>query len=613
MAFHQPTRQLPQQLARPASQEPEASQALAPQIRSGPDEEQTWVLFSPATDVGTATSYISSLRESRPTPGRSRLSDDGSVNTYARSDRNSRPRNSVVPSEGSLADGDLLEDDAELDSLDSHLPEFREFLDPYNRESQEAGVQSLPVLPAHDGLGSFQLRTPGASGVEVQNQLYAFERYNPRRLKRRRESLELAHIHIEGGNIEEVERMRRIESWRMEHSQFLLAEIQRETRRRRLSQASFQKLRAKVSDAEDIATLRAVGEDDADTPMASSEWHDQDESEGFWSRITRRVIEDMLGIDYNLLPIIFGEALPELDDAGPLPQAKTPKAMMHIPARQNALESQDDSTWQLRALDRISRELGMLMRQLSTHHPGAFATYSRMQQATLPYGGLPVIPEAATPETLQAEMAQGKPQGEARTSETQFQPTIPSAPRPEISEQPDKAIPSSTTSQPIASAHENGLATFTQQEWEQDLDIKLVYRYLRSRFLSSRSTPASSSFSAGTAHLATCSTQDAAAKAERVRQYHPLVSRAPQAAERRPLGKPGSVAAVGLSGMPPLMRHASGSCASQSTRRSARRSSVSSRHSSRHYWDIGANAPPGSIGTGSIITSVGPMGSWGEV
>jgi hypothetical protein len=142
----------------------------------------------------------------------------------------------------------------------------------------------------------------------------------------------------------------------------------------------------------------------------------------------------------------------------------------------------------------------------------------------------------------------------------------------------------------LSSSSHNG---FTQEEWERDLDIKLVFKYLRSHF---SSRPTSITVSGGTSHLATSSTLDSAAKAARVRLHHPLVSGRTRPVERRTFK-------VTSPSSPVALRHAS-SCASQSTRRSARRSSVSSRH----YWDIGS-----SLGTGSVVASNGPMGSWGEV
>ncbi len=179
MAFHQPL----QQRAVRVGTENHQSADLAPQIRSGPDESQTWVLFSPATDAGTTTSYLSSVGDARPTPGRSHISDLGSLRTLARSDLNSEPQNSAVPSD--FLEGSVVEDDAELDSLDSHLPEFRSIPSPYS--NQQDALDAAPVLPGHDGLGSFRLENPGTSAA-AQDHLYAFEQYNPHRIKRRRKA-----------------------------------------------------------------------------------------------------------------------------------------------------------------------------------------------------------------------------------------------------------------------------------------------------------------------------------------------------------------------------------------------------------------------------------------
>ena len=165
----------------------------------------------------------------------------------------------------------------------------------------------------------------------------------------------------------------------------------------------------------------------------------------------------------------------------------------------------------------------------------------------------------------------------------EFQPTVAQTTQP-------LTIPSR---RPITPQQDdsNLAGTFTKEEWEQDLDIKLVFRYLRSRFISR-----SSSSSPGTAHLATTTNQDTAAKAARVRQHHPLVSRSRPATERRTFK-------ATTPSSPVALRHGhASSCASQSTRRSARRSSVSSRH----YWDIG-----GSLGTGSMIAFKWPHGEFG--
>jgi len=583
MAFHQPTLTRPSQQRVATRQESEDgdSVVLAP-ARAELAESQTWVLFSPSTDAGTTTSYMTFGQGDQTTPGRSRISDLGSLGTAARSDVNSQADNSAVPT-------DFLEpeDDAELDSLDSHLSEFRAATHHYAQVTQ-----SVTVFPAHDGLGSFRLDVPGM-GVEAQNQLYAFEKYNPNRIAQRGESFELGALEMDTEEAQESERNRRIEAWRLEQSELLLEDIRKETKRRRQSQASLRR--------PSYARSTSGAKDDAgDDDVAYGDWHDQDASnpqeariDGLWSQMARKVICEVMSIDDRLLAILFGEALPDGMESDGTSTPRASRASPNPTPAQTDLESSHESTWQLQVLERIAKELGQFVHRMSAH-PGAFSAYARVQQAPLPYAGLPAIPEAAADaHELSQKMDESVP------AMPEFQPTVPRAAAglgPSSQGAPTAASPSETGPSDSAQA-------FTQQEWEQDLDIRLVFRYLRSHFTASRPSPPP--FSSGTSHLATSSTQDLAAKAARIRQHHPLVSHShvhhrPRAAERRKMTTPSS---------PVLLRHSGGSCASQSTRRSGRRSSVSSRHSSRHYWDIG-----GSIGTGSnIVASTGPMGSWGEV
>jgi hypothetical protein len=200
----------------------------------------------------------------------------------------------------------------------------------------------------------------------------------------------------------------------------------------------------------------------------------------------------------------------------------------------------------------------------------------------LPYGGLPVIPESSDAGTA----APGtEPERPSQPSLPEFQPTMRRQSHPITI--PGRSHNADGPGDDVDMADTD----FTKDEWEKSLDIKLVFRYLVSRFASRSST----SPPATTSHHGTPTQQDTAAKVARVRQYHPLIART------RPVDRR-SFKAVAPSS-PVALRHHS-SCASQSTRRSARRSSCSSRH----YWDIG-----GSLGTGSVIASNGPMGSWGEV
>ncbi|KAI1136138.1 hypothetical protein F5Y05DRAFT_111427 [Hypoxylon sp. FL0543] len=572
MAFHQPTRQAAQRVFRPAPED-EESQNVPQPAHQAVEDSQTWVLFSPATDADTSTSYLTSTHKSNSTPGRSRVSELGSLGTVAPSDA------SAAPQSASLVDvADEDEDDAELDSLDSHLPEFR--FTPTFYDSSHA----QPVVPAHDGLGSFRLEQE--LGADIQERLYAFEQFNPRRV-RRRESLDLTQVDLEDEQAQELEKRRRIESWRLEHSRYLLEEIQKETRRRRRSLASTSVPHREEERAEDIASMSGIGDASTDKTGQSQDWHDHDEGdleagrEGIWGRITRKVIRDLMGIDDKLLSVLFGEALPDEEDL-----SSTPKASIMSASQQQVdvtMGDAADSGWQLKMLERVAKELGQLIHRLS-EHPGAFSTFSRVQQMPIPYAGLPPIPEGTNDSTTSFKA--NKP----AIAVPEFQPTIGTQVRP--LDVPQAAhLPKTGQANPQSQA-ESSAGAFTQDEWEQDLDIRLVFRYLRSRFMSRSSNNGGVSVNAS---LASSSMPDAAAKAARVRQHHPLISR-PRTAERRR-------SKATLPSSPVLFKHAS-SCASQSTRRSARRSSVSSRH----YWDIG-----GSVGTGSMIATTGPMGSWGEV
>lgn len=561
MAFQQPTRQPVQRASRPAlvADEVVAAQPRPSSSERQPEESQSWVLFSPPTDV-TTTSYLTESEHSLETPGRSRLSDLGSLNTVARSAEPSDARQSA--SVLSAIDDQSVDDDAELDSLDSHLPEFRS--GPGHQPSSPKGSHhAAPVFPSHDGLGSFRLDRP-VLGADAMDHIYQFEQFNPRKVRRRLGSFDFGQVDLHHVQSQEDEKRKRIEAWRLEHSRVLLDEVQRETRRRRKSLVSLQRSRRPADDDTDNLT-----------------WHDEEafqpetQDEGFLARMTRKVVKDLLGIDDQLLAILLGEELPtEYEEL----LSSTPRASQV--ANQPILTAADEPSWQLRVLERLSRELGLFVNHLSPH-PGAFTAYARMQHMPLPYAGLPVIPETSDAGVGTAATEHGPSQ----PSLPEFQPTLHRRSLP-------VDIPG-RRSEVDASAHDVEMADggFTKDEWEKGLDIKLVFRYLVSRFTSrSANSPP-----AGSSHIGTPTMQENAAKVARVRQHHPLINRT------RPVDRR-SFKAVAPSS-PVALRHHS-SCASQSTRRSTRRSSCSSRH----YWDIG-----GSLGTGSVIASNGPMGSWGEV
>ncbi|KAH8820796.1 hypothetical protein F5884DRAFT_660183 [Xylogone sp. PMI_703] len=598
MAFRQPTYHAPQRIYTTR----EESSTVPHRARSL-DESEEWILFSPGAASTTDRTYTSGKTF---TAGRSRISDLGSLDSAARWGYGQGSEHTVEEEDDEDEDeGDDDDDDGELDSLDTHLHEFRAegslYAPSQSRNTTNEQDSSQPVLPRHDGLGSFRLDHP-AIGDDAQQHLYAFEIYNPRRVKRRRESLELGQLELEGTRSAEDERTRRIEEWRMEQSRLLIDEIQKETRRRKMSMSTDRRLSMVEREQEDMATMSNV-----ESSSVIEEETAEEENEGFWKRITKRVIHDLMGIDDDLLSIILGEALPK-DELSSTPRQGQSLSEMYGATYLNGLEK--ESSWEYKLLNRIARELGILVHQLHDH-PGAFSTYQQVQQAPLPYAGLPVIPETAKDQAPEPQASN------LNSSAVEFQPTIQTTLQPVAIPTPTSPIngpeldPMDATPRPANPLYDatplSAPEPLTREEWEQDLDIKMVFRYLRSRFSSRPATTPASSYQ--TSHLAIASTSDTAARAARVRQHHPLVTRPHQ--HRRPsiekrtfkvtMPRDGSQVAGGPSAM---HRRSGSSCASERTRVSAKLSG-----SSRHYWDIGGST----IGSGSVIASTGAMGSWGDI
>ncbi|KAL5612177.1 uncharacterized protein BROUX77_002333 [Berkeleyomyces rouxiae] len=564
---------------------------------------QTWVLFPPAaeSEAHTVSSYLT-INDSLKTRSEFGASIDHS-DLHSQSAHGNH-----LDFEQEEDEEEEDDDDAELDVLDSHLADFRtlpNFTSPV----------STTVLPAHDGLGSFRLPTNSTSR-HLQEQLYAFEQFNPHNVHQNSMGTVHLNVHapaaleIDPEDLEIAERHARIEAWRLEHSRVLLEEIQKETRRqRRISQASASRGKRPSVTAASVQSEAIEEESEVGTVAQDSEkmeWHDNasddktkenmhdedDKPRGFLDRITKKVIKDMLDLDDHSLAIIFGEAYAtDEDDAQATPRASSP---VRGQSTADAASAKEDSSWQLRMVENVARELGIFVNNVTPHpHPGAFSTYKRVQQERIPYAGLEAIPEStpSTPkqslsllESLSQSALQFKP------SFSLLQPTNSDTSKVAAHKTTQDSKKSQTKVEPDATVRQE---RFTQEEWEKDLDIKLVFRYLRSRFVPG---PASSTASVGPSQKATTSPMDPAAKAARIRQQHPLIG------GRVPVDRRAFKAVAPSS--PGALRH--GSTCSQSTRRSARRSSASSRY----YWDIG-----GSIGTGSVVATAtnGPMGAWGEV
>ncbi|KAK5170060.1 hypothetical protein LTR04_004776 [Oleoguttula sp. CCFEE 6159] len=574
-------------------------QRTSPQRKRALEESQEWILFSPSVDGVTGTASTS---QTPCTAGLSRLSDFGSLGTGARSGQR-RDDDGDVTCQGTEIDD---EDGEELDSLDDGLHAFREPSE-YSGPMRRIGQSGTTVLPTHDGLGAFQ-----ASNSPMQEQLWQFERYNPRRRHGRRRSSVQKRLDLPEHNEElsqEDEKTQRIERWRMEQSRALLDEIERETRRRRrMSRASVTRnlVEGTVDEEHSEAKRRqdsvVEGAGQVDKPSET-------ETESFWQRLTRRVIQDLMGFDQTTLSVIFGEEL-----AADVPSGTDPSHDSTPQETVSTFAAHSADAWEQRLFGRIARELGILVHQLS-EHPGAFSAYVRTQVPSFNAGP----PEPSTTDPTNASTAQFATQATPQRSASSqtalhFAPTLPyqSTSTADASlwgiEEESGPAPYDPGNDLVAES--TRLRVDRDREyWERELDVKMVFSFLRDRFSlrpsspspePDRATRSATNAAASTSVLGT--SPESLRRAAMIRRTHPLVGRnhsIAQQSRRRTLDlvqrrpPPGPIAAIGkrLGG--------SSSCASQSTKKSKKSSS------SRNYWDIG-----GSVGSGPAMSSA--TGVWGE-
>ncbi|KAL8719342.1 MAG: hypothetical protein Q9225_003643 [Loekoesia sp. 1 TL-2023] len=556
----------------------QATQAV-PTQQAHPAESQEWVLFPTARRP--SSSYIQTVSTSftPQTAGLSRLSEFGSFNGAARS---------------GLEDEDdgALEGDEELDSLDEGLQAFHEHLGHDSTYVDQNGS----ILPAHDGLGTFQ-----GSGAAVQEHLWRFEQTNLRRKSmgnsRRRSNVQrrLDVLEYDDGARMEKERMERIERWRLEHSRILLEEIERQSRRRSSHQQdlptadTLDAAKGATADTQDVSTSTPTG---AHSPTSKTDSGSRD-GDNVWSRIVQSLIYNLMGVDERVLSLIFGEALAG-DAAHKLYDLSS--TSREIPKQ--SLVLQPSTRINPTLLSRLSEELGSLLRQFS-YTPAALG--SPVNPLTLDYAGIPIAKRDLHQSTAPSLIQSDKVEMEAGSCSTPlFKPTLKQRSRSTASDFGHAALwgieeePADTSSM-----------TQDREYWEQTPSLKTVFRLLHQHFVSRRRPLPSCSILGNSkpSNVATSSTTDSLRRASVIRQHHPLVSR--QSTRR--------VAASDLLSLQhrrysshsiphlssSLFRRTDGSCASVSSRKSRRGSG-----SSRNYWDLG-----GSIGSGSV----GGIGVWGEV
>lgn len=555
------------------------------------EESEEWVLFSPGAPSTAARTHTTSTERTPRTAGLSHFSDFGSLDTAARS----------------VGDDDIThhgtEEGEELDSLDDGLHAFH--------EPSEYGAPVIPleqsgdtVLPTHDGLGTFQ------PDPAIHEHMWQFERQAPRRPRARRRSSVQRRLDALEANEEvsqEQERRQRIENWRLEQSKALLEEIERETRRRRrMSMVSAARSSANgAQQSQELSAAAKVAPSVTDAQSVSSD--ESTENLSFWERLTRRVIRDLMGIDEDTLSFIFGESLPEETNAKDNVMAEPATVTSDL----SAVSPAATEPWEVRLLERVAQELGILVHQLS-EHPGAFSTYRRAMEVPEYAGRYPSRHLTAVPFNT--------PATPSPSSSTRFAPTFP-APQytPTYSEASLWGIEEEPEEDPLDSfrAHQDPTTATAEdlarekEYWERELDVKMVFNFLVQRFSSRRSSithgQRSRSSSASPRHRRTSSAASEALSARRaaiIRQNHPLVGRtadrvptsssATRDAKRKDtlLFRP-QLAHITTSAVPRQTIRSSSSCASQSTKKSKRSSG-----SGRHFWDMS-----GSVGSGSVLAA----------
>ncbi|KAI9724916.1 MAG: hypothetical protein M1812_000192 [Candelaria pacifica] len=591
MAFCQSTHSPQQrQLTLPVAA-PSSSAQIHERTRRQSEGSQEWILFSPSL-ADSAAGTNTTLTDLTPrTAGLSRLSDVGSLGTVAQS----QVHNYNDDEELGV---DEVEEGEELDSLDSHLHAFRE-PSIYRTTSQQLDQNGEAMLPTHDGLGTF-----GESSTPLQEHLWRFEQYNPRgplTRHRRLSSVQRRLDEVDRGEAEESERIQRVEQWRMEQSQILVDEIEKESRQRRMSRAS--RKNKVIHDPNEKLDVKRRLDGNGEEGLLSSRAKNRataqvdivEETESFWRRITRRVIRDLIGIDEPLLSVICGESLPSGATAPSL-QTMGEQGSDSNPICNHSTTLHSYSSWEDRLFDRIARELGTLVHQLS-EHPGAFSTFLRAQQVA-DYAG--ITPASTEPKTTALPSVAHHITNPATSTNPFFPPTIQQSDASThaalwgIEEEQAGFLDDEEI---LADQMEAERLKREREYWEKDLDIKMVFGFLRNRFVSTSRTSTQRSMSTPSAY-------DPAARAALIRHHHPLVSRSHEQKLHLQRRRGNMLHHHHPSSSLNSVKRPGSSCASQSTKKSAKRGSGSSRN----YWDLG-----GSIGSGSAIHASTGFGVWGEV
>lgn len=420
-----------------------SSHGHSPAVEQDADE---WVVFSPSS-VGDATTVTG-------TNPLSRISEIGSVESAPRILRHGISYG--IP--GTF--DDLIEDDEEDEDEDEDEDDYldgteTDSLQPFRDQDNQRPI----LLPTHDGLGTF----PSSSGVISG-------------LRSLEESLRIVAMAGQSQGVEDTDS--KIRRWQVEHSKALLDEIEKVTRRR-ISLASLrggnlgqQEKNLLEEEAIFMGTNTEEPKSSGSTLAHSlTEGETEESSDTFWRRITRRFIRDIMGIDDQLLQVIFGEALP----------IETPTTFLH--GGDKATKDAEE-----RLLNRLARELGILANQYTCHPSGdgAFSTHHGNHGDYSDDDGSKT-PQARSPQPQQDDHAVSPPARQRSQSldssssssvpQFQFAPTL-------LQEEASHAALWG-----IEEEHDTDEETQTKRDsklrkeyWEQELGVRVFFSFLTSRF-----------------------------------------------------------------------------------------------------------------------------------
>lgn len=581
MALHQPAIASLQKSSLPEANTPSTAFVLPQQ--TPPENPQEWVLFPSSQIYSSSQSHTSFTAQSLRSAGLSRISDFGSLGAAARSGRERDGIHDLYDTE---------REDEELDSLDDGLQAFN---GPSMNHSHRHPEQTGSILPTHDGLGTFLTSRPQFEGYSRE-----FERPNPRsyavRFQQRRLNVQRR---LDAMNDQDLvglksERMERIERWRMDQSRISLDEIEKDTRKRIIYQTGerverYDLAAAKEETAENGLDPPSIENQEPENNVKRDRRKQLEDGETLWETVVRRVLRDFLGIGDAWLATLIGKAHPgdEYFSGASLASLKPDSSI----SRNHPMWS-SRAGWNSRLLDRLARELGILVQHI-TEHPGAFSTHFTC--GIQDYASIPSSNPTASPIELDHMKSLNEPDPTCSPS-LQFEPTLPNR-------QLRPSTPGSNFSQAAFWGVEDGenpaVFTCAAQDlayWESTPDIKTVFRLLRTRFSAQDQIPTSYPV------ITTNITPDSLRRAAVIRQHHPLISRDRTRRYRNSLFHHHQY--YHHSNPALSFKRADGSCANLSIRKAPRGSG-----SSRNYWDLGGSERS----SGSAAAATMGIGSWAEV